>query len=1029
MMTLEVSQNEEARLDALRHYGILDTPHETSFDEIVLLAAQIGQAPVALLSFLDEERQWIKAAYGFSDGFIPRRQSFCAQAILQDTPLIVSDTRADEYFRRTPLAASLRDIRFYAGAPLIAPDGFVIGTLSIMDRFPRSLAPRVRQALVMLARQAMRQLELRRQLREATEGNPVWAQTVVIPPPEMPSEPAQLTEETEFYRALFQQYAGFVCVHDLEGRILAANPAGAGALGYLPEELAGRCMDELLAPEVRGQVGNFLAQVKEKGAAQGLMRVADRHGEERIWRYNNKLYESPAHGPVVVGCAYDVTEQRMREAELELQRAQAQAQARGKADYLAKMSHEIRTPINGIVSMAHLLARTGLDAEQRSYLDLMRDSADWLVTLINDLLDYSKLEAGRMVLEQVDFDLLGLVETAVTMFAEAAQRKGLELAVLVASDVPLYLQGDPGRLRQVLNNLISNAIKFTEHGEVVVQVEKLDADARLARLRFSVRDTGIGIAEEFLPNLYQAYAQAPTGTVKHTVGTGLGLAISRQLVEMMGGKIEVESKRGQGTTFRVTVEFSRQPEIGLKVVSPQDLKGLRVLIVDDNAASGKILHRQTTAWGMLPSNVSAAARTIDALRRAAKKGKPFDVAIIDWAMPGLDGIELARRIHSHKEFATLPTILLTAFGWRGQGQAARNAGLSAYLTKPVRQAQLFECLVTVLGLRAEETAAKPLLTRHNLRNYTPLTSQPGRVLLVEDNEVNQQVALHQLYKLGYTADVAGNGREALAALAEQEYDIILLDCQMPEMDGYQTAAAIRRQNLAKQPLIVALTGYFGDEERQKCLAAGMHEFLSKPVKLDELGRVLENWREPRAAVAIQPAAVEPPPETEAAITETPEEVMETKTALAEDSPDVQQTEAVEEVTVAAEVAPEPEIAAVTAPVVDLAVLARLISRNGKLKPALAIELIDIFLQDAEAHRQDLQTAWPERDAQRLHRAAHTLKSSSASMGAQRLVDVCAAFTKLVAGAQFDEAEPLLGQMETELQQVCAALQEERGKLR
>ncbi len=1066
MMTFEVSQSEEARLAALRHYEILDTPHETSFDEIVMLAAQIGQAPVSLLSFFDEERQWVKAAYGFAAASLPRTQSLCAQTILQDTPLVISDVRTDEYFRHTPLAAPLRDIRFYAGAPLLTPDGMVIGTLCVMDRFPRSLAPRVRQALVVLARQVMRQLELRRQLRQGRNGNTNSYTEVIAPLPEpaKPTETQELTEQSAFYRALFAHNAAYLCAHDLAGRLIAVNPAAAAALGCVAGELAGRTLEEFVAPATRPLVADFLAQIQRDGAAQGLLRVTDKDGAERTWFYANVLHEKDGQEPLVIGCAFDVTAQRALERELQTGRRQALETARVKSDYLANFGHEIRTPMNGIVSMAHLLARTELSAEQKTYLDLIRDGADTLVTFINDLLDFSKLEAGMMRLETVSFALLGLVENTVTMFAAQAQAKGVELAFIVAADVPAYLQGDPGRLRQILNNLISNAVKFTAQGEIVVQVERAAAQTDEVSVRFTVRDTGSGMDEEFLPHLYQAYTQAHAATAQRFGGTGLGMAIAKQLVEIMQGHIEVESAVGQGTTFSVTLPFSRQTETDTAPTAGPlpDWQGRRVLIVDDNNVSGSILHRQITAWGMAPVNVSAAAEAITVLRQAAQAGEPFTLAILDCEMPEMDGIELARMIHAEPEFAMLPMILLTVFGWRGQGQAARAAGLAAYLTKPVRQAQLFECLITVLGLREEAApdAPKPFVTRHNLRNYTPL-SQPCRVLLVEDNPVNQQVAVHQLYKLGYTADVANNGREALSALAEHEYDVILLDCQMPEMDGYDTAAAIRKDS-SQHPFIVALTGYTGAEERAKCLAAGMDSYLCKPVDISELARVLENRDSSlREAVAeseplvevvedivtesVSPSAQatnEPETVAEEVAPPAPEVVAMDESAVVAEIPSAVSEIVAEAEEMAAKAAPpQPEeIAPVRAapenapqlvevlPTVDLTVLARLISRNGTLKPALAIELIDIFLHDAAAHQAALLEAWPLRDTESLQRASHTLKSSSASMGAKQLAEICANFNKQVAAAKFKEAGKTLKSLKRETERVCAALRTEREKL-
>jgi PAS domain S-box-containing protein len=781
----------------------------------------------------------------------------------------------------------------------------------------------------------------------------------------------ELHERESSYFDLFNTVKQAVYIQIPDSTFLDVNREVVEMYGYQKEEVLGKTPAFLSAPGKNDL--NRIAEMMDL-AFQGHPQRFEFWGMRKngalfpndVWTVRGKYFGQD----VLISVANDITEQKLLESKLREASERAEAANVAKSEFLASMSHEIRTPMNGIIGMADLLLETSLVPEQHGYVEAIHSCANSLLSLINNILDFSKVEAGQLVLERLDFHIRTTIEDAIDILAVKAQEKGLDLVCMIAEEVPEFLRGDPGRLRQVLFNLVGNAIKFTQHGGITVRVECLEERTSSVTLRLSVADTGIGIPKDKQAAVFSKFMQADPSTTRKFGGTGLGLSICRQIIQLFQGEISVTSEEGQGSTFSFTAVFQKPPAEAIKPPPEEaDLSGVKVLVTDDFKTNRELMTKLLEHWGCRSAEAPDAVSALALLKKAAHESDPFAAVFMDMQMSGMDGAELGRLIKSDNEIKSTRLVMLTSLGMRGDAERLAGVGFSGYLTKPVRPALLRKCLALVMGRQDATGTDQSLITRHIVAETS---RRRLRILVVEDNMTNSIIAVKMLQKLGHVAESVANGAEAIESLRQKPYDIVLMDCQMPVMDGFEATKAIRTSGSGvRNPdiPIIALTAYARKEDESLCREAGMNDYISKPAKAKDLAAAIERCS-PRV------------PQTDRALPQA---------------------------------APEKSV--------------QDFNREDFLDRtmgdrALASEVVGLFLADSPQLLAQLSDAIAAGDAGRAQRFAHTLKGSSGSMGGETLSAIAAQMQEAGSEGNLPRLAELLPDARNALQKLSSLLEQE-----
>ncbi|MCM2314775.1 MAG: response regulator [Thermoanaerobaculia bacterium] len=825
---------ESERLEAVRDWGVLELEGDETLDEIVKIAALSCSAPVAMIGFMDADRQWFKAKQGWSIESMPRHLSFCNRAIEQFGTVMIADTQRDPELARHPLVTGPPNIRFYAGAPLITAEGHVLGTLSVFDSVPRStLNPTQKRILESLAKEVISALIMRRDVSELEKRAR-----------ETTDVKHALAETQERLHDLFESVDDFILTISTDGRLMHVNRSWLDTFAYSREEIARVSIFDIVNPDMRSEFVNLFRRVVATGRPETIETVFLTNHGRRI-TVEGKLSPRVLEGrsSLVRVIFRDVSERKQFEVELGKARDAALESARLKSQFLTNVSHEIRTPMNAIVGMLQLLLDSKLDAEQTEFARTALSSADELLSIISNILQVSKLEAGRLAKTLSDFDLINTATWIVEVMKVAAAEKNLSMSMHLDENLPAVVYGDVSAVRQVLTNLLNNAVKFTEHGSIRVELRlERETDTHLI-VRFEITDTGMGIAEDALGRIFESFTQVDGSMTRKYGGVGLGLSTSKQLVDLMGGVIGVESKVLRGSTFWFSIPFEKRTARAERF----DFTGTRVLVLDQSVTSRKIVvHYLESTLRMRCDTATSPVDALEMLRNEAAVGDPFRVAIFDLHMPAMHGLALAGEIKGDSSIAATSLISMISLGEQVDDDLLREVGISAYIQKPVEQAELLDAVTIVMAseLRPARKVLEAPVPVEATPSVLPMPPAEGvrRVLLAEDNALNQKLTRSQLVRLGYEVDIVANGAEVLRKIQEQYYPVILMDCQMPEMDGYEATIQLRRlEGATRRIRIIAMTAHALEGDREKCLAAGMDDYLSKPTRQEDLANALARW--------------------------------------------------------------------------------------------------------------------------------------------------------------------------------------------
>lgn len=811
MKIAPLPKEEKERLEKLEEYQILDTLPEQNFDDLTQIASCICQTPIALISLVDQSRQWFKSNIGINAKETPRDMAFCSHAILQDEVFIVSDSFKDERFYDNPLAASAPHVRFYAGAPLITPSGHRIGTLCVIDHTPRELSSTQLLSLQALARQVVAHLELRRQVfsnflsKELIENSPA----------------AMYCKDYQTGKGIFVEW----------------NKACENLWGLKKKDVLGKSDSDFFPKD---QANFFKEKDLETLKFQKTIFIKEEPIDTPSGHFKLSTWKVPVNDHdgkprYLLGISLNITTQVELEKQILSAKVEAEAASRAKSAFLANMSHEIRTPMNAIIGMSELLAETDLNKDQKRYVEIFRRAGDYLFSLINDILDVSKIEFGNVKIETIDFNLRETIEETLEIMAPRAYEKNLDLILDYSNILKNIYVGDPYRLKQIVLNLVSNAIKFTSQGEVKIEINE-NKDRSNGNIIISISDTGIGIPNDKIDDLFEIFAQVDTSTTRKFGGTGLGLSICKQLTNLMKGKIWAISHEGKGSTFHFTLDIpeSINQSSSIEKNKFHNFSGAKLLLIDEHLTTRFIIKEMLKPWDIDVFESNNGEEGLDLALKFASKNESFQMILIN----NIGSIEFTQKIRKYQNYINTPIIIFTSNHWHYNHSLAKNAGATDFLHKPIRKKELFNMLSAHLG---DNGKSNDIFNDKNPRRGNSHDLFELNILLVDDSEDNRTLIKSYLKNTNHKISEAENGQLAYDKIKSTTFDIIFMDIQMPILDGHQATKLIRiweKEKNVEPHLIIALTAYALEEEKKKSMDVGCDQHLTKPIKKQTLLNVL-----------------------------------------------------------------------------------------------------------------------------------------------------------------------------------------------